>query len=218
MDTVKRIENCKIIAKLFSVEKDRVIGIAKALLDGGIDCIEIPFDPKGVIDDESVADEIMMISCHFGEKVCVGAGAVTDSKKVMLAKKAQSDFVIMPNTDKAVIDTAKEQGLAVISGAFTPSEIMMAHAGGADIINVFPASFFGTEYIEEINGELPDLKLLVSGGISVWNMRAFLDCGCIGAVVGGNLVSEAYKNYCDFEIVAQTAIAYRGIADNIRKQ
>lgn len=217
MEAVKRIENSKIIAKLFGIEKDRIVPVVKALVDGGIDCVEIPFDPKGIIDDRDVADEILTVSGFFGDRVCVGAGSVTDEGKVQLASSASADFILCANTDGEVIKKAKSLSLTVIAGAFTPSEIMTANRLSADIVNIFPASFFGTEYVEEIMRELPELKMTVSGGISVWNMRAFLDCGCIGAEVGGKLVSEAYKNNCDFDIITQTALAYRGIADNVRR-
>lgn len=217
IETVKRIENSKIIAKLFSVERDRIIPVVEALIDGGIDCIEIPFDPKGIIDDRDVADEILTVSGFFGDRVCVGAGSVTDVRKAELSASANADFIVCAHTDEEVIKKAKALSLTVIAGAFTPSEIMTANRLSADIVNIYPASFFGTEYVEEITAQLPELKMIVSGGISVWNMRAFLDCGCIGAEVGGKLVSEAYKNNCDFDIITQTALAYRGIADNVRR-
>lgn len=217
MDTVKRIENSKIIARAFGVEKERIVPLAKALIDGGIDCIEIPFDPKGVTEDRDVADEILLVSRYFGEKACVGAGSVTDVQKAELAKLCGAKFIVSAHTDPAIIEKARELSLVSVAGAFTPSEIMTAANAGANIVNIFPASFFGTEYIEEIMKELPDLKLTVSGGINVWNMRAFLDCGCIGAEIGGNLVSEAYKSICDYEIITQTALAYKGITDNKRR-
>ena len=58
---------------------------------------------------------------------------------------------------------------------------------------------------------------MASGGINVWNLRAFLDAGCAAVALGGQLTAELHKPDCDFGILAETAKAYRAIADNERK-
>ncbi|MBQ3151638.1 MAG: bifunctional 4-hydroxy-2-oxoglutarate aldolase/2-dehydro-3-deoxy-phosphogluconate aldolase [Clostridia bacterium] len=215
---IDRINDCKIIAVLSGISADRIIPAVKALTDGGIDCVVIEFDPKGIIDPKSICDCILMVSRYFGDKVCVGAGNVTSASEAELSAVCGADFILCNHTDSFIIETAKEHSLTVISGAFTPTEIISAKNCGADIVNIYPASFFGTEYLEEITASLPDINLCVSGGVNVWNMRAFLDCGCFAAIVGGSLVSEALKASPDYEIITQTAIAYKGITENIRKR
>lgn len=213
----EHIKRCKILADVHGVKGERVVPLAKALKDGGIDCITVHFDPSGAQSDHDVAAQISMLSSFFKGSVCVGAGTVRTAQQVTLAASAGADYIVSVSANPEVIEMADELTLLSIVGAFTPSEIETAHRYGADIVNLFPASFLGTEYLDEIRRSLSDIPLMASGGISVWNMRAFLDAGCMCVSIAGNLVQEVFNPECDFGIIEETAKAYRAIADNDRK-
>lgn len=215
--TIERIRRCKIIAVVRGVKGERLIPMAEALRIGGIDCIEITFDPRLKQSDQDIAAQIHMLTQHFGDALCVGAGTVTNPSQVDLAVQAGAQYIVSPGTVPQVIEKTRAADLVSIPGAFTPTEILAAHRCGGDIIKLFPASFLGTEYLDQLRGPLGGIPLMANGGINVWNMRAFLDAGCVGVGIGRNLTAEVYKPECDFGVLAQTADAYRAIADNERK-
>ncbi|MDD6062935.1 MAG: bifunctional 4-hydroxy-2-oxoglutarate aldolase/2-dehydro-3-deoxy-phosphogluconate aldolase [Oscillospiraceae bacterium] len=215
--TLSRIERCKIIAVIRSVKGERLVPMAQALQSGGIDCIEICFDPCGAQSEQDIAAQISMLTEHFGDALCVGAGTVSSVGQVSAASDAGAQFIVSPGTLPQVIAAAGERGLVSVPGAFTPTEILTAHQLGADIVKLFPASFVGTEYLDQLRKPLGNIRLMANGGISVWNMRAFLDAGCAAVGIGKNLTGEVYKPVCDYGVLAETAAAYRAIADNDRR-
>ena len=134
-----------------------------------------------------------------------------------MAASAGAQYIVSPGTVPDVIRAAKEYDLVSIPGALTPTEILTAHRLGGDIVKLFPVSFVGTEYIDQIRPVIGTIPIMANGGVSVWNMRAFLDAGCTAVGIGGNLTGEVRKPECDFGVLAETAKAYRAIADNARK-
>ena len=215
--TLERIRQCRIIAVVRGVKGERLIPMAEALRAGGIDCVEITFDPKGNQSERDVVSQISMLTERFGDELCVGAGTVTTPSQADLASQAGAKYIVSPGTVPQVIERTRNAGLVSIPGAFTPTEILAAHRCGGDVIKLFPAVFLGTEYLDQLRGPIGNIPLMANGGINVWNMRAFLDAGCIGVGIGRNLTAEVYKPDCDFGVLAKTADAYRAIADNDRK-
>ena len=214
--TIERICTCKIVAVVRGVKGERLIPMARALRAGGIDCVEITFDPRGDQSDRDVAAQLSMLTEEFGENLCVGAGTVRTPEQVRMASQAGAQYIVSPAANPEVICQTRELDLISIPGAFTPTEIDAAYRSGGDIIKLFPATFLGTEYLDQLKGPMGNIPLMANGGISVWNMRAFLDAGCVAVGIGRNLTAEVYRPECDFGVLAETAKAYRAIADNER--
>ena len=217
LTTLDRLLQCRIVAVIRSVKGERLISMGEAFLLGGIDCVEIAFDPSGQQSDRDTAAQISLLHTHFGDALCVGAGTVLTTGQMQLAVDAGAEYIVSPGTNPQLVAATKERGLVSVPGAMTPSEIFTARRLGADIVKLFPASFVGTEYLDMLRPVLGGIPLMASGGISVWNMRAFLDAGCAAVAIGGKLTGELYKPDCDFGVLAETAKAYRAIADNIRR-
>ena len=216
--TIDRILRCRLVAVVRQVKGERLISMGQSFLLGGMDCVEITFDPSGQHSARDVAAQISMLTTHFGDTLCVGAGTVRTAEQVHLAADAGARYVVSPGTIPQVVQATKERGLVSIPGAMTPTEMYAARDLGGDIVKVFPASFVGTEYLEAILPLLGDIPVMATGGISVWNLRAFLDAGCAAVAIGGKLTGELYKPECDFGVLTETVKAYRAIADNTRKE
>ena len=217
MTTIDRLLQCHIVAVIRSVKGERLISMGEAFLLGGIDCVEIAFDASGQQSERDTAAQISLLQTHFGDSLCVGAGTVLTAGQVHAAADAGAQYIVSPGTDPAVVGATQERGLVSIPGTMTPWEIFTARRLGADIVKLFPASFVGTEYLDMLRPVLGGIPLMASGGISVWNLRAFLDAGCAAVAIGGKLTGELYKRDCDFGVLAETAKAYRAIADNTRR-
>ena len=215
--TLERILRCRIVAVLRGVKGERLIPMGEAFRMGNMDCVELAFDPSGTQSARDTAAQISLLTTHFADRLCVGAGTVTTAEQVKLAASAGAGYIVSPGTIPEVIEAAKAYDLVCIPGAMTPTEILTASKLGGDMVKLFPASFVGTEYLDALLPVLGNIPLLASGGVNVWNLRAFLDAGCAAVAIGGKLTGELYKPDCDFGVLAETAKAYRAIADNTRK-
>ncbi len=214
--TMVRICDGRIIATLAGVKAERLVPMAQALLAGSIDCIQISYDPRGDQSDRDVAAQIKMLADHFGDELCLGAGAVRKPEQVRMAQESGARFISSCAADQTIIRMTRDFEMVSMPGAFTPAEIDTAYRMGGDLIRLFPASFLGTEYLEQLAQPLSHVPLVAGGGISVWNMRAFLDAGCAAVELDRGLMDEVYKPECDYGVLAETAKAYRTITDNER--
>ena len=75
----------------------------------------------------------------------------------------------------------------MIPGALTPTEVEAAWRAGAALVKLFPGSVGGHGYVRELLAPLADVPLLVTGGITASNARAFLDAGAVAVGAGSAL-------------------------------
>ena len=203
-DVIKRLTDAKVIAIIRGVAPDRMIPLAKALLDGGVSCMEITFNQS----EEGGSDTICSLEAlteAFKGDICLGAGTVLTPGQVKSAVGAGALYIISPNTDAAVIRTANEAGAVSMPGALTPSEIAAAYQAGADIVKVFPAGELGVNYIKAIRAPLAHIPISAVGGITVQNAKSFMDAGACCLGVGGSLVSAGEINEGKFGAITEAA-------------
>ena len=91
---------------------------------------------------------------------------------------------------------------------FTATELLEAHEAGSEIVKLFPAHLGGSQYLKDILAPLPFLKIMPTGGVSIDNVRAFLEAGAVAVGIGGNLVSKKAVTSGDFAQITATARAY----------
>ena len=132
-DLNSRLARNRYIAILRGVAPDEVDGIATALLDEGIDIIEVPLNSPQPL------ESIRRLAKHCPTATWIGAGTVLDSASVRAVALAGARFVVAPNADSGVVSAAKRNGLVAIPGVFTPSEALRMLAAGADALKLFPA-------------------------------------------------------------------------------
>lgn len=152
---------------------------------GGIPVAEITMTvPNGTSLIQEVAREL-------GGHVLVGAGTVLDVESAKRCLQAGAQFVVSPGLDESVISYVRSQGVLIIAGALTPTEIMAAWKAGSDIIKIFPCgSVGGASYLRALRGPFPDIPMIPTGGVNLQTAAEFIAAGAIALGVGGELVSS----------------------------
>ena len=189
-DVMNMIREGRIIAIIRGIPSSHILDTVTALHAGGIDCVEVTFNPDSEEISRDTLLSIRKIKDHFGDRIAVGAGTVLSVENVRDAAEAGAEFMISPNTDEAVIRETKRLGLISIPGAVTPTEIIQAHRLGGDIIKVFPADTLGIGYIKAVRGPINHIPLTAVGGVNAANAKSFIDAGCVGIGVGGSVVNK----------------------------
>lgn len=195
MDTLNTIKETKIIAIIRNAKPDDILPIVKSLYKSGIRAIEITMNyPKAL-------ESIELVATEMKDKVVVGAGTVLDAESARLAILSGATFILSPTLNKETIQMTKKYGAVSIPGALSPTEILDAYEYGGDIIKVFPTTSMGPEYIKDLQGPLPQIPLLPTGGIDLNNIEQFMKAGAVGVGLGSSLVNtkleaneEYYKN------------------------
>lgn len=198
----------KIIAIVRGIHSSKITGLVGALIEGGVNCVEVTFDQSSA---EAAADtlaSLRAISAAFGGKVCMGAGTVMTVEQVHQAVEAGAEYIISPNVDEEVIRETKKLGKVSIPGAFTPTEAAFAHKCGADIVKLFPAGILGAGYVKAVKAPLKHIPVTCVGNVNVDNCAEFLKAGAVGVGVGGSLVSAKLAEEGRFDEITATAKAY----------
>lgn len=208
-DTViKSVLENKIVVIVRGVEKEKLIPFAEAVYEGGIRLLEITYSADGRVADEETAENIKMLTEHFGERMYIGAGTVLSEKQVALTKAAGGKFIISPDTNVEVIKKTRELGLVSMPGALTPTEIQTAHLAGADFVKLFPITSLGVEYVKAVKAPLSHIKFLAVGGVNTENMSDYLKVGVCGFGLGSNITDKKMIASNDWQGITDLAEKY----------
>lgn len=171
-----------IIAILRGVTPEAVEGIGAALIDAGIDRIEVPLNSPDPI------DSIARLARAFGNVAQIGAGTVLTVEDVAAVAAVGGRMIVSPNTDSAVIRATRAAGLDSFPGVFTPSECLAALAAGATGLKVFPASMMGPEGLKAIRAVLPPgTDVYAVGGVGAADFADWRQAGAAGFGIGSAL-------------------------------
>lgn len=165
------------------------LGLAKALLDGGLPVAEITFRT------DAAEESIRRIRTEYPQMLC-GAGTIINAEQAKRAVDAGAAFIVSPGFSKEVTEYAQAHNIPVLPGCCTPTEIMYALSYGLKVVKFFPAKQYGgLDTINALAAPFPGLKFMPTGGVSAGNLREFLDnkkiFACGGSwMVAENLISE----------------------------
>ena len=177
-DVVTEIERLGVVAIIRMPDPAALRAVVDALAEGGVRALEVTMTVPRAI--ELIAEIAPTLPADF----LFGAGTVLDAETVHRAVGAGAQFIVSPVFKPEVIKAAHEDGVPVMPGCFTPTEILAAWEMGADIIKVFPATSVGPGYLKDIRGPLPHIKLMPTGGVSIDNAGDWLRAGAVGVGVG----------------------------------
>uniref|UniRef100_B0SYT5 KDPG and KHG aldolase n=1 Tax=Caulobacter sp. (strain K31) TaxID=366602 RepID=B0SYT5_CAUSK len=176
-----------IVAILRGVKHDEILDIAAALVEAGIEAIEVPMNSP----DPLVT--IGKLCAAFGDKVLCGAGTVLSPEAVDQVASAGGKLIVTPNIDAAVISHAVGLGLTVMPGFATPTEALVAVKAGARSLKLYPAGTYGPGHIKAVRDVLPkDVAVYAVGGVGAANLKPWIEASVAGIGVGGELYRPGY--------------------------
>lgn len=205
IETTRLIHKHKIIAIMRGIEENDLIGTVQAMINGGIQLVEVTFDHNQDNCIEKTINKIRKIIDSFGDQVSVGAGTVLTEKEVVSAVEAGAQFIISPNVDELVIKKATALNVVSIPGALTPTEAVLAYNLGADFVKLFPAGELGKSYIKALLAPLEHIPFLSVGGITPENVKEYLELGVCGVGVGSSLVNKKAINNKNYQLITSIA-------------
>ncbi|SDX93576.1 bifunctional 4-hydroxy-2-oxoglutarate aldolase/2-dehydro-3-deoxy-phosphogluconate aldolase [Salimicrobium album] len=181
--SVKQVMDGRIVAVIRHSKVDNIISIIEKLSEGGIHTIEVTAETK---DFRSILEKAVN---HFeGTKTMIGAGTVNTVRAAKEALEAGADFIVSPALNEEVVKFVKGKNGVMVPGVMTPTEIMNAYHLGADMVKIFPAGVMGASYIKSIQVPLPEMPIMVTGGINEKNMKDFFEAGADVVGLGSELV------------------------------
>jgi 2-dehydro-3-deoxyphosphogluconate aldolase/(4S)-4-hydroxy-2-oxoglutarate aldolase len=119
----------------------------------------------------------------------VGAGTVRSAADAEAAARAGARFAVSPGFTPAVGRACRDQGLPLLPGVATGSEIMLAQEEGHAALKFFPAlQAGGAAMLKAWSGPFGGVVFCPTGGISPGNAAEFLALPNVACVGGSWLV------------------------------
>ncbi len=177
-----------IIAILRGITPDEATPICAALIQAGIERIEVPMNsPAPLLSIKRMVDA-------FGETALIGAGTVLTTEVVQQVHDTGARLIVSPNADADVIRASKALGMQSFPGVLTPTECFAALAAGADGLKIFPGFLLGVEGLKAIKAVLPpEVPVYMVGGAGPDNFDQFIKAGAAGFGIGSNIYKPGYS-------------------------
>jgi 2-dehydro-3-deoxyphosphogluconate aldolase / (4S)-4-hydroxy-2-oxoglutarate aldolase len=160
------------------------VPMAQALVAGGIRMLEVTLrTPVALQCIERIAKEV--------PEAVVGAGTVRSPAEAAAAARAGARFAVSPGFTNAVGQACRDQGIPLLPGVATGSEIMMAAEAGYTELKFFPAmQAGGPAMLKAWSGPFFDVKFCPTGGVTAENAKDFLALPNVVCVGGSWLVPQ----------------------------
>ncbi len=200
---LQKIREVGLVPVLRAKSAAEAIQLADAIAAGGVTVLEVTMTVPGAV------EVIRQIVAHSGDRILVGAGTVLDPETAQACMLAGARFIVSPCLNLKTIEFCQREGLVVIPGALTPTEIVTAWQAGADVVKVFPCSAVGgTKYLQALKAPFPQIELIPTGGVSLATAAEFLSAGAFALGVGGDLVDSAALARGEPEVITRNAEKY----------
>lgn len=201
MQVIGQLIQEKIIAVIRADNKEMGYQLAKAIIKGGITSIEITF---------TIPEAEMLISRlkdEFGEGILIGAGTVIDMTMCKKAIENGAQYIVSPGFDEKSAEYCHKKNIPYLPGCMTVTEMMTALKYHVDVIKLFPGGHFGPKFIKSIKAPLPDIKVMVTGGVDLGNIKEWLASGADLIGIGSALTKQREPG--DYASVSETARMYK---------
>jgi 2-dehydro-3-deoxyphosphogluconate aldolase / (4S)-4-hydroxy-2-oxoglutarate aldolase len=167
---VNRLQASGVLAVLILESAEVAVPVARALLEGGVDCLELTLRTPVAV------EAIRRIRAEVPEML-VGAGTVLTVQQVKEARAAGAGFGVAPGMNPRVVAAAREVGWSFAPGVCTPTDIELAVEQGCRVMKFFPAEpCGGLSYLRTIGAPFVHLgvKFIPLGGLSSDNAESYL--------------------------------------------
>lgn len=210
MNTMNRCATTGIIPVVVLERVEDAIPTAKALLEGGIDIMEITMRTAAGLDC------IKAITETFPE-ILVGAGTVTTLDQCRACVDAGAKFIVSPGLNTDIVMWCTSEDIPVLPGCVTPSEIMTAIRLGVNIIKFFPANIYGgLSAMKALSGPFGSIRFVPTGGINAANLGEYIRAPFVHAVGGSWMCSKNDINSGNFEKITQLSAEATAIIASAR--
>jgi len=174
--------NVPVIGILRGVEGDFFSEVMQISFAAGLTAMEVTMNTAGA--EEIVAEYRRAVPSGK----LLGMGTIRNLEEARRAVAAGAMFLVTPNLDLGVIEYAKAEGIPIVAGALTPTEVYAAWSAGADLVKVFPCGAMGgPQYLKDLLGPFDHLRLAAVGGVSLANLPEYFAAGAAAVGVSTSL-------------------------------
>ncbi len=156
---------------------------------------------------------------HRFPDLMIGIGTVMDGATTKKFIDAGADFIISPILKLEMAEVCHQHQKLWMPGCATLTEIVTAKENGAEVIKVFPGSVLGPAFVSAIMPVVPDLNLMITGGVEPTseNLSAWFKAGAMCVGMGSQLFTKKILEEENWSLLKQKISDALQITRQIRK-
>lgn len=182
-----------IIPVLVIERLDHAVPLAKALVEGGLNVLEV------TLRTECAVEAIRRIREALPD-VTLGAGTVLSVEQYRVCEELGVDFVVTPGTTPALFDYGAGSDVPLLPGVATVTEVVSGWERGYRRFKFFPAEANGgAKALKSFAGPLPEAHFCPTGGVTVDNAADYLALPNVMCVGGSWMVAKSLVDAEDWE-------------------
>jgi 2-dehydro-3-deoxyphosphogluconate aldolase/(4S)-4-hydroxy-2-oxoglutarate aldolase len=201
-----------VIAVLVIDDVQDAVPLANALIDGGINFMELTLRTPAAM------DALVEIKHHIPEMIC-GVGTVLKVDQIEKIAAIGAEFAVAPGLNPNIIKRARELGLPFFPGIVTPSDIECAVELNCTILKYFPAEpSGGLSYLKSMSNPYThlNLKYIPLGGLTHNNFGEYLKYSAVLAVGGSWIASRELILSKNWKKITENAKNAKTVVKTIR--
>lgn len=184
MEILEKLRIAGIVPVIVIEDAAKAVPAANAILNGGVDVMEITFRTA------AAPEAIRQVSENCPDML-VGAGTVLSLEQCKKAVDCGAKFIVSPGFDAELVSWCQQNGIAIIPGCVTPTEIMTAKKFGLNVLKFFPANVYGgLSAMKALIGPFGDIKFIPTGGINAANAGDYAAAPFVHAIGGSWVCSK----------------------------
>ena len=182
-ELIRELQDSCLVAVLRSKTAGEAMLTANSAASAGVTFVEVTLSVPGAFE--------VIKALAVESTVHVGAGTVLSKKQAEAAITAGAQFVVSPTSELDLVPICHQADIAYYPGAATPTEIYAAARAGADMVKIFPADCLGgPNFIRQMAGPFPEVRFMVSGGVSLANIKEYVHAGATGICLGSAFLAN----------------------------
>jgi len=184
-DIINKLKENKIFPIIRSSNPQDVIDKVNALLDGGLDIMEVN------VETPNIFNAIRKVS----DKATICAGGIITSMQAQIAIDSGAKLFSSPIFQTNLLKISKDKRLPFIAGTSTANEAYSAWKSRIPVVKIYPISAMGgVEYLENLLRPMPFLNVIPQGNVQLSEVQDYLNAGALAVGVGRHLtVADTYS-------------------------
>lgn len=183
--TIQTILDYPLVPVFYNSNPDVSLGVFHACYEGGIRVFE--FTNRGANALETFKSLKSQLPNYPG--YVIGAGTVFKDSDAEAFIEAGASFIVSPCFIETVSDVCYQHKIPYMPGCMTVKEVFYATEAGCEVIKVFPGEVLGTSFVKAVKAVLPNVKLMITGGVSATreSIKSWFDAGASAVGLGSQL-------------------------------
>lgn len=180
INLIEKLSQNKILPIIRSRDIDKVTDTAHAIIDSGLDIIEI------TVENPLIYKAIRELS----KEAIICAGGIITSIQTQAAIENGAKIISSPIFQQNLVKISKDRHIPLIAGATTANEAYNAWKARIPLVKIYPAKVLGgADYIKNLLRPMPFLNTIPQGDVALNDVPAYIEAGALAVGIGRDITN-----------------------------